>query len=283
MATPFSFSIGDRYRVFPRPRWGHGQPPHPVITRVFERARGRINAALDEISAHRDALHAIAHERDGGNPVAPFWNNPWFSTLDAASLVGFILSRRPKRYLEIGSGHSTMFAAYAIKSAGMSTHIRSIDPNPRTEIDALCNDVIRRPMEFCAPELFDELEAGDILFFDGSHRTFQNSDVTVFFLDMLPRLQPGVIVHVHDIFLPFDYPPAWEQALYSEQYLLAGMLMCGSPLFDVLLPNYFAQSDDALGARVRTLFAAPGGGIPFHYPNKGETLGCSFWMEMKGG
>ena len=98
-----------------------------------------------------------------------------------------------------------MFARHAIRTGNLKTTIMSIDPKPRAEIDSLCDRVMRLPLELCDLNLFRELEPGDILFFDGSHRIFANSDVTVFFIEVLPRLKPGVLVHVHDIFLPADY------------------------------------------------------------------------------
>jgi hypothetical protein len=195
--------------------------------------------------------------------------------------VAFVLSRRPKNYLEIGSGNSTMFASRAIRSAALPTIVSSIDPRPRATVDALCQRKIRAPLEDCDIALFDELAAGDVLFFDGSHRVFMNSDVTVFFLDVLPRLKPGVWVHVHDIFLPADYPPDWNQSLFAEQYLLAAMLLCAAPPFRVIFPSYFICTDAALGARARMLLGPDGGGkaIPFAYPNAAKTLPSSFWFE----
>lgn len=278
----YSFKIGED-RVTPRPRWGFGQAPHPHLSAILERGRADYEKFLDTLAEHRTLLHAIPHERDPANPVAPFWNNTWFTTLDAAALVGFLLTRKPRTYVEIGSGHSTMFAAHAIRSAGLGTTIKSIDPQPRAEIDALCQATVRGGLEDCAPDLFDELGAGDILFLDSSHRVFQNSDVTAFFLDVLPRLAPGVIVHVHDIFLPCDYPPEWVSRLYTEQYLLAAMLLCETPPFRVLLPNYFVGTDPALSARMREIFRSPHAGpdIPSHYANDGATPGVSFWLEMR--
>jgi hypothetical protein len=99
----------------------------------------------------------------------------------------------------------------------------------------------------------DKIRSGDILFFDGSHRTFTNSDVTVFFLETLPRLPPGVIVHIHDIFLPADYPPEWNKRMFSEQYILAAMLLGKAPAFRTLLPDYFACTDPELVPHVAAL------------------------------
>ena len=80
----------------------------------------------------------------------------------------------------------------------LQSRITSIDPAPRAESDRLCDSVIRQPLEELDLSVFDDLEPGDFLFIDSSHRTFSNSDVTVVFMDVLPRLRTGVIVHFHE-------------------------------------------------------------------------------------
>jgi hypothetical protein len=276
----WSFTVAHYYPVHPRPRWGHGRASHPQIRAALETNRKEYESVLANIERHRDILHNIGHENVANN-TAPFWNNWWFSVLDAAALVTFLIERPARRYLEIGSGHSTRFARYAVNAGGLPTSITSIDPHPRDEIDPICDNVIRQALEDCELSIFDELENGDILFFDGSHRIFTNSDVSVFFFEVLPRVKPGVLVHIHDIFLPDDYPPAWNDRLYSEQYLVAAMLLCRSPPFKVVLPNYFVCTDPLLGARVRRIFAARDGGldIPFFYSNDAASPGVSFWIE----
>ncbi len=263
-----------------RPRWGHGLATHPQLAAALERGRSDYEKLLDEIDRHQDVLRAIPHDSPA-DPLSPRWNNIWFTSLDAAVLVALLRSRRPKNYLEIGSGNSTMFASRAIQSAALPTIISSIDPRPRAEVDALCQRKIRAPLEDCAGAVFDELNPGDVLFLDSSHRVFMNSDVTVFFLEILPRLKPGILIHVHDIFLPADYPPDWNQSLFAEQYLLAAMLLCGAPPFRVVFPSNFICTDAALGARSRTLLGPRGASkaLPFAYPNAAKTLPSSFWIE----
>jgi hypothetical protein len=268
----------DGRRFTLRSRWGHGAAAHPQLVAILERGRADYERLLGEIERHGDVLRTVRQEHDPNNPLSPSWNNIWFTALDAAMLVSFLLARRPKNYLEIGSGNSTMFANHTRHAAGLPTIISSIDPRPRAEIDTLCQRKIRAPLEDCDLALFDELAAGDILFYDGSHRVFMNSDVTVFFLEVIQRLKPGVLVHIHDIFLPADYPPDWSQSLFAEQYMLAAMLLCGAPPFKVIFPGYFVGSDTALGARARTLLGALG--IPFNYPNAAKTLPSSFWLEI---
>ena len=129
------------------------------------------------------------------------------------AIYSFLRSRRPATYLEIGSGNSTKFAARARQDGRLDTKIVSIDPSPRAEVDALCDEVIRSPFELADLSVLDRLVPGDIVFFDGSHRVFMNSDVAAFFLDAVPRLPAGVLIGVHDIYLPDDYEPARCRAL----------------------------------------------------------------------
>ncbi len=106
--------------------------------------------------------------------------------------------------------------------------------------------------------------------------------MTVFFFEVMPRLAPGVIVQIHDIFIPDDYPAAWNCRLYNEQYLLAAMLLCGAPPFRVTAPVMYLCQDPAGCAPGQGVFAARGAGpdIPFLYPNDSRTPGASFWFEM---
>ena len=278
----WSYTVADYYPLRPNPRWGYGRPPHQQLQAELEQGRTDYERVLNSIEAQRAVLRDIPHDYDPGRPLTPCWNNRWFTALDAASLVNFLLSLRPRRYLEIGSGHSTLFARHAIHVGALPTTVISIDPQPRAKIDNLCDQVVRQSLEDCDLTLFDQLEPGDLLFFDGSHRVFTNSDVTTFFFEVLPRLRAGVLVHMHDIYLPEDYPPSWNNRLYSEQYLLGAMLLCGAPPFHVVLPNYFVCTDNTLSARVRSIFHVDGGAldIPFIYPTPARNPGVSFWSEM---
>lgn len=264
----WSYDVDDYYPVDPTPRWGYGRPPHPQITEILNLRRGDISALLHRFSQYTDILASVPQE---GHPNSklPFWKNRWFENFDAAALVGMLLHNSPARYFEIGSGNSTKFARHAIERARLSTSIISLDPEPRAIINSLCNEVIRRRLEDCDLSLFDQLDAGDILFFDGSHRIFANSDVTVFFLELMPRLKRGVIIQLHDIFLPWDYLPKWKKRMYSEQYILAAMLLCPQPSFRVLLPNLFSCKDPELGEIVKSLMK----------PLGCDASGWSFWME----
>jgi hypothetical protein len=264
----WSYEVESFYPVDPGFRWGYGKPPHPQITDKFEQRRADFSSLLSEFSKSREVQASVPLDGDPDS-IIPFWKNQYFGFLDGAVLMAMLICKAPVRYLEIGSGNSTKFARHAIKSVGLQTKIISLDPEPRAQIDALCDTSIRRRLEDCDLSLFDQIEAGDILFFDGSHRVFTNSDVTVFFLELMPRLKPGVIVHIHDIFLPWDYLPEWQKRMYSEQYMLAAMLLCPKPPFKVLLPNWFVGHDHDLINMARS-FLPPG-----------DWQGGSFWIEME--
>ena len=146
-------------------------------------------------------------------------------------------------------------------------------PEPRAAIDAVCDHVYRSPVESVGLEVFDSLQPGDILFVDSSHRVFMNSDVEVIFLDVLPRLKPGVLVHFHDIWLPYDYPERWVDRYYSEQYMLAALLLFGDQ-YEIVLPNRFITEDQELGDVLSPLWnSAELAGAP--------TQGGSFWIRRK--
>jgi hypothetical protein len=199
------------------------------------------------------------------------WQNDFIPALDAATLYCFLATRKPQHYLEVGSGISTIIAARAISNFSLPTKIISVDPAPRAEIEDLCDESIRRPLEETDQSLFARLQAGDMLFVDNSHQSFTNSDVTVFFLEILPRLPAGVLVGIHDIFLPDDYPPAYAGNYYSEQYLLAAWLLGGGKGCTITLPNWFVSQDNALRQAAAPLVApARAAGADLH--------GNIFWL-----
>ena len=120
----------------------------------------------------------------------PRWMQQWLPALDGASLYSFTADRNPAIFLEVGSGNSTKFVRRAIRDHKLRTKIISIDPFPRAEVDGICDEIIRKPFEDVDLSLMDRLTDGDIVFIDNSHRSFQNSDVTVFFMEMLGRICP---------------------------------------------------------------------------------------------
>jgi hypothetical protein len=267
-------AISAYYPIEPRPRYGHGQPYLPRLMAVLDAGVPEYRARLERFVPLLPELGAIRRDPDPAAPHAPAWINGFLPGLDSLALYGIIATERPPRYLEIGSGNSTRFVAQARRLHSPATRITSIDPHPRAEIDALCDTVIRQPLEAVDLGLLRSLAAGDVLFFDGSHRVLQNSDATVFFLEILPELAAGVWVQIHDIFWPSDYPPPWADRYYSEQYLAGLLLLLGEAHFEVVLPNAYIATCTDLGALFDPLWRAPDlAGIEPH--------GSSLWLRRR--
>jgi len=265
------------------PRYGEGKPAHPEIAALLARNDEAYRATLNGLSGFSEHLMRIPETPNGSAAGEPYWGNSYFSALDAIALYGLLGSRKPSRYFEVGSGNSTKFARRAVRDLALNTQIISLDPAPRAEVDALCDRVIRQSLEDVDTALFDELGAGDMLFVDNSHRIFQNSDVTVFFLEVLPRLKPGVIVHIHDIFLPFDYPRLWMNRHYSEQYLLAAYLLAEYSRLEVLLPLAYLSQHLGSDAFVNNTWRQPLFQRAFsgYRQLTGGYIGTSFWLTIK--
>ncbi len=179
------------YPVKVLPRYGYGKPPHPQISQILESGRTEFAARLTRFCKLKEFLSEISNEPPS-NPNEPCWEpQRFFSSLDVVALCGMLVEFQPKRLIEVGSGYSTRFARHTIHKHDLATQITSIDPEPRAEIDQVCDRVIRKPLEEVDLTLFDELQSGDFLFIDSSHRTFTNSDVTIVFIELLPRLRSG--------------------------------------------------------------------------------------------
>ncbi len=214
------------------------------LTARFTREEQAYGDILTRIAGHIGTLSNIP--RDATTKLAPLWDNPWFPPFDGVSLYGLIAETRPGRYIEVGSGISTRFARQAIIDLGLSTRIISIDPHPHNAIDGLCDEVIVARMEDLPASFWATLSPNDMLFVDNSHRSFPASDVTVFFSEVMPALPPGTVYGMHDIFLPNDYPEAWKDRFYSEQYLLMTYLLGGGGQDTIVLPVNWAASQPAL-------------------------------------
>lgn len=257
------------YAASPEPRWGHGKPPHRGLLRLLEARRQDYQRMLELVMESADDLAAIPVEDAAGGQAR--WRNTWFSGLDAAALYTVIGAMRPRRYIEVGSGHSTMFARRAIQDQGLATVVTAVDPAPRADVAAIADRCIQSPLADVDLSLFDQLESDDIFFLDGSHQATSNSDATVAFLEVMPLLTPGVLVHVHDVFLPDDYPADWAERRFSEQFVLAAELLAGAA-WEILLPNYFVSGVPQLAAIVSPLWDRLG-------LEGWHRSGSSFWMR----
>ena len=207
-----------------------------------------------------------------GQPSRFHLNNDFFDGTDA--LVAYCMVRhfQPRLIIEVGSGFSSLIAAEAAAKNKTSALI-CIEPFPREFLRQRflgLHSLIEKKVEDVDLEFFSQLGPGDILFIDSSHTVKIGGDVNYLFLEVLPRLKPGVIVHVHDIFLPFDYRRDWvvdEFRFWTEQYLLQAFLTFNSE-FEVLMANSYLghyHKED-----LKTTF-----------PNSPWWGGGSFWMRRR--
>lgn len=186
------------------------------------------------------------------------FRNGAYESGDAEYWYNIIRLKKPKKIIEIGSGNSSKMARLAIDmnrkldNTYQCKHI-CIEPYEMPWLEKIGVKVIREKVENIDVSFFAQLEANDILFIDTSHIIRPQGDVLIEYLELIPTLQSGVIVHVHDIFSPRDYPKEWvvdEVRLWNEQYLLEAFLSCNSEwkvieALNFLKHNYFEQLKEA--------------------------------------
>lgn len=170
-------------------------------------------------------------------------DNGSFGSVDAEILYAMVRHHRPRRMIEVGSGWSTLVTLKALQMnarEGQIGRLIACEPYPSPLLLAIAGnpqvDLRRLPVQSMSLASFEDLMEGDILFIDSSHVCKIGSDVKYEFLEVLPRLRPGVLVHVHDIFLPQEYPREWildEQRFWNEQYILQAFL-CFNREYEVL-------------------------------------------------
>jgi predicted O-methyltransferase YrrM len=225
---------------------GHYYSPLPDIADVSRRreslwARRSVPTGLNfEIEAQLNLLSALSpyvgnidYPVDAANGSARyFYNNGMFPVLDAEFLYAFLCHIRPKRVVEVGSGYSSLVMADVnCREMGENMSITCIEPYPRDFLRAGTRGISRlleQRVESVGMGSFNELVAGDVLFIDSSHVIKTGNDVNFLYLEVLPALNPGVYVHIHDIFLPDEYPEPWvvdEGRAWNEQYFLHAFLL----------------------------------------------------------
>ncbi len=231
------------YEIVPAPLYTAKQPHQQLLQQIHQQ-QNNYAQLLQQALQYKTNFSSIALQ-ETNTTAAPVWNNGFFPGLDVVVLYTLLSTQQPKRYVEIGSGTSTKVAAKAKAEQQLTTHISCIDPNPRKEITAVADEWLNMPLQQAPLSLFENLEANDVLFFDGSHLLHANSDVQWFFLEVLPRLKPGVIVQVHDIYLPYDYPQNMCDRFYAEQYMLAIMLLSNPERYKIIAANFYMSEDAA--------------------------------------
>ncbi|MDR2814687.1 MAG: class I SAM-dependent methyltransferase, partial [Prevotellaceae bacterium] len=161
-----------------------------------------------------------------------YFKNGAYGSGDSEYWYSIIRLKKPARIIEIGSGESTKMAQLAIRAnqkddRGYQCRHICIEPYEMPWLEKTGVEVLRKKAEDVGVDFFEQLEANDILFIDSSHMIRPQGDVLFEYLELLPTLKRGVIVHIHDIFSPRDYPDCWvvsEIRLWNEQYLLEAFL-----------------------------------------------------------
>ena len=174
-----------------------------------------------------------------------FYSNDQFPVLDAEFLYCALRYFRPKSMIEVGSGFSSLITAEVNRHYfNLGLNFTCIEPYPRQflldGVEGITN-LIQEKIEDVDLSIFDQLQSGDILFIDSSHVSKIASDVNFLFFEVIPRLRPGVIVHIHDIFLPDEYPKVWmidQGRNWNEQYLTRAFLMFNKD-WDVIWASHF--------------------------------------------
>jgi hypothetical protein len=261
------------YKVNFKPRYGHGLPAHQDLLKIIDENRDEYKKLLTKALILKKNIWTIKDSKIENNSTNPCWNNGFLPGLDIVAIYTILTEFKPKKYVEIGSGNSTKVAYKAKIEQNLDTEIISIDPQPRAEIDSLANKVIRLPFENSNFDVVSELNENDILFIDNSHRILPNSDSMVFYLEILPKLKKGVIVHIHDIYLPYDYPQFMCDRFYSEQYGLAMYLLANPKKYQTILPNYFVSEDKELAEIISPIWNND------NLKNV-EQHGGSFWLRI---
>ena len=224
---------------------------------------------LTELAEYRNELEDLSSQNGFD------FRNGYFAEFDAAVYYSTIRRLKPSRIIEIGGGYSTRIAHLALsrnRVDGKRGELICIEPHPEPRLlDAKLDlELIEKPVQEIGTRLFSELEADDILFIDSSHSVKFNSDVCYEFLDILPQLRPGVWIHIHDIFFPYDYPAEWlmsKRMALNEQYLLEAFLSFNSQFVVHLTNHWITLEHRQLVSKIWPMVG-------------GEINGASsFWME----
>lgn len=248
---------------------------------VFKPQRGcpgidfRDSEQLELIKNLRPFVQDIPYtvEKAVDDETTYFYGNDQYPLLDAEFLYAALQHFKPARMIEVGSGFSSLLTADVNRRLlDNKLEFICVEPYPRQflrdGVDGITKLVISK-VEDLPIEFFDQLQENDVLFIDSSHVSKVGSDVNYLFFEVIPRLRPGVIVHVHDIFLPDEYPADWvlnQNRNWNEQYLLRAFLQFNSD-FSVLWAAHY------MGTRYRGAIQET---FP-QYPQRGG--GGSFWIR----
>jgi len=241
-------------------------PPPPSLPGIDLREDDQI-ALVKELARFYDELPFPRTQR----PESRYWFENWaYSYADAIYLYSMLRHLQPRRVIEVGSGFSSAAMLDTADRWLPETSFTFIDPETST-LDAVLRPadrervtIIRAKLQDIPLTTFDALEANDILFIDSTHVSKTGSDVNRIVFDILPRLAPGVHVHFHDVFYPFEYPKEWvyEGRAWNEDYILRAFLEFNNAFDVVLFGTWLARFHRELLAELMPLtLENPGGSL----------------------
>lgn len=260
---------------------GHFYSPLPDINAIVQRANRPILGININEGRQIQLLKAFSNFYprlpfpDGCKGRTRYWfnGNEWYSYGDAIILFCMINYLRPKQFIEVGSGYSSIVTLDTCEMLGGQTEITLIEPYPNLLLNLLSERddpsklLLSKAVQDVDLSIFEKLRENDILFIDSSHNIKFNSDVLFIITEVLPRLKPGVNIHFHDIFWPFEYPLEWlrKGLAWNEAYFLRAFLTNNE--------NYEIQYfNDYMGTKHRDLL---GKLMPLCLKN----WGCGIWIR----
>lgn len=254
---PLSRKIFQKVGVFPvvrhyyEPQFDHRSLRRPLDQeRPLPGIRWNVEEQLELLRRLRygeELLKFPLEPQEGGLEYC--YNNGLFPAGDAEILYGMVRHFAPAAIVEVGSGNSTLMIVNALRKNALENpgyrcrHI-CIEPYEMPWLEKTGATVLRETVESVERDLFATLSAGDILFIDSSHMIRPQGDVLTIYLEILPLLPSGVLVHIHDIFSPQDYPGEWvvdEVKFWNEQYLLEAFLTMNGEFRIIAALNYLKQ------------------------------------------
>lgn len=249
--------------------WGASAPESPVDMQA-EAQRTLLRDVMPPLIQGWD----YPEHADPADPTRYHLGNSQFSHADGRALQALLRHWRPSRFVEVGSGYSTLLAADVRRRHLPGMSLTAIEPFPRPFLHGLPGlDALRvEPVQDTPMAVFEALEAGDVLFIDSSHVLKTGSDLAHLVARVLPRLRSGVRIHFHDVFLPDEYPRQWVVDLnrsWNEQYVLEAMLVNGDR-YRVVFATHFALT--RLAADAAAAFSTLAG-----HPYAGGSL----WIEVR--
>lgn len=263
------------------PRHFYSPIPDPIVTESYNPSEKiysleKVNFDENKFSGFAECLRPYAKElvSISDEEGAGFhWRNQFFGDTDAIVLYCLVRHLLPNKVVEVGSGYSSHLIADAIQRNEKGS-LTCIEPHPTVKLKELGDviNLVQMPVQKVDLEYFRSLQAGDIVFTDSSHISATGSDVNHEVFQILPALRPGVYVHFHDIWLPFEYPKQWLQRrrwYWNEQYLLYAFLL-QNDAYEVIYPGrYLVETKNALLSSV------------VYEAGRRDLTGSSFWLVRR--